>query len=111
MIHDYGYEDEFRGWYDVRGCGTCQDYCRWVGYSGSGGDPSVHAVYGNSYWACQTPESDLAINFKKKGFFQFVKCTIFSNGAWQWPDDSAEKGMLYDSIGVITFIILKNRKY
>lgn len=24
-----GYIDEFRGWYDTQGCGTCNDYCRW----------------------------------------------------------------------------------
>ena len=32
-----GYADEFRGWYDVQGCGQCLDYCLWVGDSGSGG--------------------------------------------------------------------------
>ena len=36
---DDGYGDSYRGWYDASGCGICQDYCRWVGNSGSGGDP------------------------------------------------------------------------
>ena len=32
---DPGYVDAYRGWYDVQGCGQCNDYCRWVGNSGS----------------------------------------------------------------------------
>ena len=49
---DAGYPDSFRGWYDFSGCGTCNDYCRWVGNSGSGGDPSVRQTYGSSFWSC-----------------------------------------------------------
>ena len=37
---DSGYRDKWRGWYDVQKCGKCHDYCRWVGDSGPGGDPS-----------------------------------------------------------------------
>lgn len=50
---DLGYADDFRGWYDVQGCGICLDYCRWVGHSGSGGDPSQRTTYGSSWWSCR----------------------------------------------------------
>lgn len=30
-IADQGHPDSYRGWYDVQGCGKCNDYCRWVG--------------------------------------------------------------------------------
>merc|ERR1719326_2886209 len=36
---DVGHEDEYRGWYDVQGCGRCLEYCRWVGHGSTGGDP------------------------------------------------------------------------
>ena len=50
---DEGYADTYRGWYDASGCGICQDYCRWVGDSGSGGDPSVRTSSGDSFWSCR----------------------------------------------------------
>ena len=50
---DDGYADNYRGWYDASGCGICQDYCRWVGDSGSGGDPSVRTSSGDSFWSCR----------------------------------------------------------
>jgi len=51
---DAGYPDAYRGWYDVQGCGRCNDYCRWVGNAGSGGDPrsrmyKVSVTYTYSY--------------------------------------------------------------
>ena len=49
----HGYADNYRGWYDASGCGICQDYCRWVGDSGSGGDPSVRTSSGDSFWSCR----------------------------------------------------------
>ena len=33
-------ENAFHGWYDVQGCGKCNDYCRWVEGTGSGGNPA-----------------------------------------------------------------------
>merc|ERR1712224_207845 len=52
-----GYSDSYRGWYDVQGCGKCNDYCRWVGDNGSGGDPSkqLHVSGGSnpSWWSCR----------------------------------------------------------
>jgi hypothetical protein len=50
---DAGWEDGYRGWFDVQGCGKCNDYCRWVGTSGSGGDPSVNLEAENSFWSCR----------------------------------------------------------
>ena len=50
---DAGYADGHRGWYDVQGCGECNDYCRWVGNSGSGGDPASGLLHGSSWWSCR----------------------------------------------------------
>lgn len=51
---DTGHDDNFRGWYDVQGCGTCNDYCRWVGGPGSGGDPAEQQTeHLNSFWSCR----------------------------------------------------------
>ena len=52
-IVDSGFTDAFQGWYDVQGCGACNDYCRWVGRSGSGGDPKNKLAKGDSWWSCQ----------------------------------------------------------
>jgi hypothetical protein len=48
-----GYSDSYRGWYDASGCGICQDYCRWVGNSGSGGNPVSKTSHGDSFWSCR----------------------------------------------------------
>jgi len=54
---DLGHADGFRGWYDVRGCGRCRDYCRWVDHAGSvgrsGGDPAKHRIGETAYWSCR----------------------------------------------------------
>ena len=52
LFTDWGVSDPFRGWYDVSGCGVCNDYCRWVGNSGSGGDPRHRQVFSSSFWSC-----------------------------------------------------------
>jgi len=72
---DTGFNDNFRVWYDVQGCGTCNDYCRWIGNSGSGGDPSEHRVSGNSYWSCRLAGSNITNSVS--GYFAewtFKKC-------------------------------------
>merc|ERR1719201_11133 len=50
---DAGYVDAYRGWYDVQGCGQCNDYCRWVGNSGAGGSPTLKLSHGSSFWSCR----------------------------------------------------------
>jgi len=50
---DGGWADDYRGWYDVQGCGKCFDYCRWVGKSGSGGHPLDRTAMEDSYWSCR----------------------------------------------------------
>jgi hypothetical protein len=55
-----GYTDPYRGWYDFRGCGVCNDYCRWVGNNGSGGNPNSKITHGSSFWACQYPGANYA---------------------------------------------------
>jgi len=55
---DWGVGDSFRGWYDVQGCGLCNDYCRWVGFDGSGGDPAYKLKHGRSWWSCRLAGSN-----------------------------------------------------
>merc|ERR1711912_116517 len=54
---DAGYSDSYRGWYSVSGDGCCNDYCRWVGNSGAGGDPAASVMTGtgpnDSFWSCR----------------------------------------------------------
>jgi len=54
---DSGWPDAYRGWFDVQGCGQCNDYCRWVGYGGSGGNPAeklkIHHGNKSSFWSCR----------------------------------------------------------
>jgi len=78
---DAGYTDAYRGWYDVQGCGECNDYCRWVGNTGSLGDPSVGFSLGQnangnpSWWSCRLAGSDSA--YSPRGLFSsfnFQKC-------------------------------------
>ena len=80
-IADEGFEDEYRGWYDIRGCGSCNDYCRWVGDGGSGGNPALKTFHARgtfsdkerSYWACQTPLlTTMDFSFAPK--FLYRKC-------------------------------------
>ena len=49
-------------WYDLQGCGKCNDYCRWVKGTGSGGDPSARTVDADkgSYWSCRLAGGDEA---------------------------------------------------
>ena len=53
LTEDPGYSDSYRGWYDVQRCGKCNDYCRWVGGDGSGGDPSIKTRHLSSWWSCR----------------------------------------------------------
>jgi len=72
---DWGYNDEYRGWYDVQGCGHCGDYCRWVGNSSSGGDPMLKTVHQTSWWSCKlagSQEEYTPANYFSS--FPYVKC-------------------------------------
>jgi hypothetical protein len=55
---DKGAADVFRGWYDLSGCGTARNYCRWVGDGYSGGDPEITTNKGGSTWACTTAKAE-----------------------------------------------------
>eukprot|EP00931_Biecheleriopsis_adriatica_P027592 TRINITY_DN1657_c0_g1_i6.p1 TRINITY_DN1657_c0_g1~~TRINITY_DN1657_c0_g1_i6.p1 ORF type:complete len:178 (+),score=11.82 TRINITY_DN1657_c0_g1_i6:2-535(+) len=48
---DTGYEDIYRGWYDLDGCGACNNYCRWVANCGSRGHPTT-TTPSCSRWSC-----------------------------------------------------------
>jgi len=100
---DAGYEDDYRGWYDVQGCGQCLDYCRWVGYSGSGGDPAlrtqtgIRSKKGGSYWSCDlagssNPYTDAGYFGTK---FERKKCdgvnSTFGEGDAKKKDDLEKK--------------------
>ena len=69
LAKDRGYPDSYRGYYDHQGCGRCTDYCRWVGNSGSGGDPARRTTYGSSFWSC-VGES----GYQKHQHFTAKKC-------------------------------------
>ncbi len=74
---DAGYVDAYRGWYDASGCGICQDYCRWVGNSGPGGDPSKKTIHGSSWWSCRAAKGTAAYTgYGEYGStFGFAKCS------------------------------------
>ena len=74
---DAGYVDAYRGWYDASGCGICQDYCRWVGNSGPGGDPSKKTTHGSSWWSCRAAKGTAAYTGKTEygSTFGFAKCS------------------------------------
>ncbi len=74
---DQGYVDAYRGWYDASGCGICQDYCRWVGNSGAGGDPSKKTTHGSSWWSCRAAKGTSTYTGKTEygSTFGFAKCS------------------------------------
>jgi len=90
--HDDGYVDHFRGWYDVQGCGTCNDYCRWVGKTGSGGDPSVQVEKGKSWWSCRLAGTD--DHYTPLGYFQAFNYTRCDHGAGQIAAEVAHAGVV-----------------
>jgi len=87
---DAGFEDVYRGWYDVSGCGKCNDYCRWVGGSGTGGDPSKELLaHGTSYWSCRLAGTTNP-HTPKNHFsgWTYPKCGVWSD----WTGCSKECG-------------------
>ena len=78
---DAGYYDIYRGWYDVQGCGKCNDYCRWVGNSGPGGNPknkTIKKIKGKSksWWSCRLANKKSIYSTRKKWSkgFNYKKC-------------------------------------
>lgn len=70
---DVGVDDAYRGWYDLSDCGSCNAYCRWIGFSGSGGDPTVSTIFFGSYWTCQTAFVDYTEPYTEP--FTATRCT------------------------------------
>ena len=74
---DAGYSDQYKGWYDLQGCGKCYSYCRWVGNSGPGGDPNTRTTYmrkgatSKSFWSCVTTKN----GFNTHKSFNYKKCS------------------------------------
>jgi len=75
---DVGYEDSFRGWYDVQGCGECRDYCRWVGNNWiKDTNPADQLQFGESdaFWSCSLAGSKSQAT--PRGYFSswpYTKC-------------------------------------
>ena len=91
MVQGVGYEDEYRGWYDTRGCGACNDYCRWTGDGGPGDDPFLMTVKhagASSFWTCQLPDIE-KVDYEKEGVFLYKKCT----GRGARPPRTRNKGI------------------
>lgn len=90
--YDPGYRDKWRGWYDVQKCGKCHDYCRWVGDSGPGGNPSKRTTRkvkgkGKSWWSCFLADASqgqgtYSSNKKWKKKFKYTRCS--KEGIPQW---------------------------
>ena len=86
---DPGYPDKYRGWYDVQKCGKCQDYCRWVGNSGPGGNPKFRTekkIKGKkkSWWSCWLADASegktlYSSNKRWKKSFNYKRCTREGN--------------------------------
>jgi hypothetical protein len=92
---DLGYTDTYRGWYDLQGCGKCYNYCRWVGNSGPGGDPSIATTYlrkgatSKSFWSCVSTKT----GYNTHSSFAFKKCS--DKGAPAPPLSSSAQGIQY----------------
>lgn len=91
--HDAGWADSYRGWYDVQGCGTCNDYCRWVGNSGSGGDPRSKVVHRTSRWNCRRAGTDERFSpedwVQGLGGWKYAKCSGEGATAPDWMASSS----------------------
>ena len=95
---DDGYDDIYRGWYDASGCGVCHDYCRWVGNSGSGGNPATQTISNKSWWSCRQAGGASGPGntdtYTVKGFytnmFTFKKCS----GKGAIPPDNVDEDWL-----------------
>jgi len=86
---DDGYPDEYRGWFDVQGCGRCLDYCRWVGDSGSGGDPRERTAEADSWWSCRLAGTDAAKT--PPGYFVTWKYALCSGEGALAPSQVADE--------------------
>jgi len=107
---DAGYSDSYRGWYSVSGDGCCNDYCRWVGNSGAGGDPAASVMTGtgpnDSFWSCRLAGGSEPYSTDPRASptvygpdgFSYKKC--LSQGV---PDDSVTT---WSSEAPVTFIDL-----
>jgi len=92
---DAGYNDAYRGWYDVQGCGRCNDYCRWVGNSGSGGNPRNWATRGTSWWSCRLAGSTSPYTGKTHfKSWSYAKCSGPGSAAPTLPLKPEKKELL-----------------
>ena len=89
----------YNGWYDVSNCGTCGDYCAWLGTS-SGGDPRhsrIDAADAGAYWACYVRGHTSAAP-------RNAKTSWTASGAytsWTWPRCSKQGEVLETGAGTV----------
>ena len=91
-ITDVGWPDNFRGYYDLLGCGTCNNYCRWVGSgrkSGGNSNPANGNVRkdgkskGGVFWSCMTAASDKeSFDNEDKPWNNLLKCPGKDHVLW-----------------------------
>ncbi|CAB9525347.1 expressed unknown protein [Seminavis robusta] len=85
------HQELYAGWYSLNNDGCCQDFCRWVGSSGSGGDPSMGTKHKKSYWSCRPAGYTACTYFEGFGdSFNFVKCKRQGVPAASNPEQKAE---------------------
>jgi hypothetical protein len=54
-----GFDDIYRGWYDVQKCGLKQSYCRWQGDDTNlNANPADGTTSGTNRWACTDPTGE-----------------------------------------------------
>ena len=90
---DSGYPDSYRGWYDVQGCGKCNDYCRWVGDGGSGGDPTIKVRHGTgAWWSCREAGSSATYSHPNTygSWGGHSKCSAKGATAPTWGDKKSD---------------------
>ena len=67
--------DSWRGWYDIQGCGKCNDFCRWVGAGNiHGGDPNIKLTIVDSYWSCR--RAGTVETYSPSGSLDYVKSWV-----------------------------------
>lgn len=65
---NHGVDDSYAGWYDVQGCGKCNDWCGWFAPPGTapfdGGNPYYKSWTDRDHvFACITGDTDISSNY------------------------------------------------
>ena len=93
--NDTGYDDGHKGWYVIPGCtpkihkeyttnthkciptqkitATGVAFCRWVGGSGPGGDPTKKTTHEDSFWSCAIGDTEYEYEHKAGKKFEMER--------------------------------------